>query len=119
MHENNGLRWWIIGLIFLATVINYIHRSALSIMWGNENVDGSISQSLGLTKADYGLILNIFMVSYALGQLVSGKLFDKVGTRIGYIISIGVWSLSTIFHSVVRGFYSLCKYPYFRQLIIA
>ena len=47
-----GLRWVIIGLIFLATVINYIDRSALAIMWGNENVDGSISQSLGLTKND-------------------------------------------------------------------
>lgn len=102
-----GLRWWIIGLIFLATIINYIDRSALSIMWGNENVDGSISKTLGLTKADYGLILNIFMVAYALGQLLSGKLFDKVGTRIGYVISIGVWSLSTLAHSLVRGFYSL------------
>ena len=63
-----GLRWFIIGLIFLATVINYIDRSALAIMWGNENVEGSISQSLGLTKSDYSLILNIFMVAYALGQ---------------------------------------------------
>ncbi len=102
-----GLRWWIIGLIFLATIINYIDRSALSIMWGNENVDGSISKTLGLTKADYGLILNIFMVSYALGQLFSGKLFDKIGTRIGYVVSIGVWSLSTLAHSLVGGFYSL------------
>ncbi|WP_308993330.1 MFS transporter [Mariniflexile litorale] len=102
-----GLRWLIIALIFLATVINYIDRSALSIMWGNENVDGSISKSLGLTKNDYGLILNIFMVAYALGQLFSGKIFDKVGTRIGYVLSIGIWSLSTILHSTIRGFYSI------------
>ncbi|MEQ8419910.1 MAG: MFS transporter [Arenibacter algicola] len=102
-----GLRWFIIGLIFLATVINYIDRSALSIMWGNENVEGSISHSLGLTKDHYSYILNIFMVAYALGQLFSGKLFDKVGTRIGYVISIGIWSLSTILHSTVRGFLSL------------
>tara|TARA_R110002096_G_scaffold27129_1_gene83299 strand:- start:2766 stop:4049 length:1284 start_codon:yes stop_codon:yes gene_type:complete len=102
-----GLRWFIIGLIFLATVINYIDRSALSIMWGNENVEGSISHSLGLTKDHYSYILNIFMVAYALGQLFSGKLFDKVGTRIGYVISIGIWSLSTLLHSTVRGFLSL------------
>lgn len=102
-----GLRWWIIGLIFLATVINYIDRSALSIMWGNENLEGSISNSLGLDKNDYGLILNIFMVAYALGQLFSGKIFDKVGTRIGYVLSIGIWSLSTLLHATVRGFYSL------------
>ena len=102
-----GLRWWIIGLIFLATVINYIDRSALAIMWGNENVEGSISQSLGLTKNDYSLILNIFMVAYALGQLFSGKLFDKVGTRMGYVICIGVWGLSSFLHSTVRGLFSL------------
>lgn len=102
-----GLRWFIIGLIFLATVINYIDRSALAIMWGNENVEGSISQSLGLTKNDYGLILNIFMVFYALGQLFSGKLFDKVGTRIGYVICIGIWGLSSFLHSTVRGLFSI------------
>jgi ACS family hexuronate transporter-like MFS transporter len=102
-----GLRWWIIGLIFLATVINYIDRSALAIMWGNENVVGSISQSLGLTKSDYSYILNIFMVAYALGQLFSGKLFDKVGTRIGYVISIGVWGISSFFHSMATGLFSL------------
>lgn len=102
-----GLRWLIIGLIFLATVINYIDRSALAIMWGNENLEGSISQSLGLTKEHYSYILNIFMVAYALGQLFSGKLFDKVGTRIGYVISIGVWGISSFMHSTVRGLFSI------------
>lgn len=102
-----GLRWWIIGLIFLATMINYIDRVALGVMWGSPDLEGSMSESLGLDKNDYGNILNIFMVAYALGQLFSGKLFDKVGTRIGYVISIGVWSLSTLLHSVARGFLSL------------
>lgn len=102
-----GFRWWIIGLIFLATVINYIDRSALSIMWGGEDIEGSIAQSLGLTKYHYGLISNVFMVAYALGQLFSGKLFDKVGTRIGYVIAIGVWGLSSFMHSMVRGVMSI------------
>lgn len=102
-----GLRWFIIGLIFLATVINYIDRSALGIMWGSEDLEGSISHSLGLTKNDYSYILNIFMVAYAFGQLFSGKLFDKVGTRIGYVISIGVWGISSFFHSMASGILSL------------
>lgn len=102
-----GFRWWIIGLIFIATVINYIDRSALSIMWGGENIDGSIAQSLGLTKLHYGLISNVFMVAYALGQLFSGKLFDKVGTRIGYVLSIGIWGLSSFLHSMARGVLSI------------
>ena len=102
-----GLRWFIIGLIFLATVINYIDRSALAIMWGKDGQVGTISNDLGLDKSDYGLILNIFMVFYALGQLFSGKMFDKVGTRIGYVISIGVWGLSSFLHSTVRGIVGL------------
>ncbi|PQV48866.1 ACS family hexuronate transporter-like MFS transporter [Jejuia pallidilutea] len=102
-----GLRWAIIGLIFLATVINYIDRSALGIMWGGIDKEGTIAHSLQLTKDDYALILNIFMVFYALGQLFSGKLFDKVGTRIGYVISIGVWGISSFLHSTVSGLFSL------------
>ncbi len=109
-----GLRWWIIGLIFLATVINYIDRSALGIMWGNSDVEGSIAQSLDLTKENYGWILNIFMVAYALGQLFSGKLFDKVGTRIGYVISIGVWGISSFLHSTARG---LASFGIFRSTL--
>lgn len=109
-----GLRWVIIALIFIATVINYIDRSALGIMWGGEDVSGSISQSLGLTKDHYSYILNIFMVAYALGQLFTGKIFDKVGTRIGYVLSIGMWGISSFLHSTVRGFLSI---SIFRSLL--
>nr|WP_320120650.1 MFS transporter [uncultured Marinifilum sp.] len=109
-----GLRWVIIALIFIATVINYIDRSALGIMWGGEDVDGSISQTLGLTKDHYSYILNIFMVAYALGQLFTGKIFDKVGTRIGYVLSIGIWGLSSFLHSTARGFLSI---SIFRSLL--
>jgi len=95
-----GLRWWIIGLISFATVINYIDRSTLAIMWP------SISEDLGMTKNDYALILNVFMVAYALGQSLSGRLFDKVGTRIGYVIAIGVWGISSFMHAFARGILS-------------
>jgi ACS family hexuronate transporter-like MFS transporter len=101
-----GLRWLIITLIFLATIINYIDRSTLGIMWGNPDVEGSIAFTLGLTKSNYGLILNIFMVAYALGQLFSGKLFDKIGTRLGYMFAIGIWGLSSFMHSMARGLLS-------------
>lgn len=102
-----GLRWWVIGLICLATIINYIDRSALSIMWP------AMEDDLGMTDADYGLILNIFMFSYAIGKLVSGKMFDKVGTRFGYVISIFVWSLSSLLHFAVRGIFSLGIFRFF------
>ena len=100
-----GLRWWIIGLICLATIINYIDRSTLALMWP------SISKDLGMTKNDYAFILNVFMVAYALGQMLSGKVFDKVGTRIGYVIAIGVWGISSFMHSFARG---IASFSFFR-----
>lgn len=100
-----GLRWWIISLIGLATVINYIDRSTLAIMWP------SISEDLGMTKNDYALILNVFMVAYALGQSISGRLFDKVGTRIGYTIAITIWGVSSFMHSMARG---ILSFSFFR-----
>lgn len=103
-----GLRWWIIGLIGLATVINYIDRSALAIMWPG------ISEDLGLTKSDYGLILNVFMVAYALGQSISGKLYDKIGTKMGYVVSIFFWSMASILHAFSKGVMSI---SFFRVLL--
>ncbi len=105
MTKIKGLRWWIIGLIALATVINYIDRSTLSLMWP------SISKDLGMDKSDYAIILNVFMVAYAVGQLVSGKLFDKVGTRMGYVIAIAVWGASSFMHSFARG---ILSFSFFR-----
>lgn len=103
-----GLRWWIIGLIGLATIINYIDRSALAIMWPG------ISEELGMTKSDYGIILNVFMVAYALGQSISGKMYDKIGTKMGYLVSIFVWSMASILHAFSRGVMSI---SFFRILL--
>ncbi|MBU1097579.1 MAG: MFS transporter [Bacteroidetes bacterium] len=105
MKKITGLRWWIIGLIGLATVINYIDRSTLGIMWPD------ISADLGMDKEDYAIILNVFMVAYAIGQLVSGKLFDKVGTRLGYVIAITLWGVSSFMHAFARG---ILSFSFFR-----
>lgn len=99
-----GLRWWIITLICLATIINYIDRSALSIMWP------SISEDLGMDKNDYALILNVFMVAYALGQSISGKMFDKIGTRLGFVVSITVWGAATMLHALAKGLFSFAAF---------
>ncbi len=93
-----GLRWIVILLIGLVTVVNYIDRNALSIMWPQ------ISQDLGLNKDDYKLILTFFMVAYAVSQSVSGKIYDLIGTRLGFVFSICIWSLSSGLHSIVNSF---------------
>lgn len=96
-----GLRWWIITLIFIATVINYIDRTAFALLWPEMGKD------LGMDNSDYALMLNIFMISYAASKFLSGRLYDKIGTRIGFVVSIVVWSVSAAFHALARGVISL------------
>lgn len=105
-----GLRWWIIGLVGLATIINYIDRSALAIMWPD------ISKDLDMDKNEYALILNIFLIAYAVGQSISGKMFDKIGTRAGFVVSITVWGLATSVHALARGVMSFSIFRVFLGL---
>lgn len=91
-----GLRWLMVGLIFLATVINYIDRQTVSVL------KTSISQDLGLNNADYAAIQNSFLVFYGLSQLLSGRLYDVIGTRRGFIFSVVLWSLAALAHATAR-----------------
>jgi ACS family hexuronate transporter-like MFS transporter len=97
----NGLRWWIIALIFIATVINYIDRTAFALLWPQ------MGEDLGMDKSDYAVMLNVFMACYALGKFASGKLYDIIGTRLGFTVSIIIWSLASAFHAFARGLFSL------------
>ncbi|MDA9576088.1 MFS transporter [Flavobacteriaceae bacterium] len=97
----NGLRWWIIGLIFIATVINYIDRTAFALLWPEMGKD------LGMDNTDYAFMLNVFMITYAASKFLSGRLYDKIGTRIGFVLSILVWSLAAAGHAISKGIGSL------------
>jgi len=92
----NGLRWLMIGLIFLATVINYIDRQTVSVL------KTSISQDLGLSNADYAAVQNSFLLFYGISQMVSGRLYDVIGTRLGFVFSIVVWSFASLAHATAR-----------------
>ena len=91
-----NLRWVIISLIAIATVVNYIDRNALAVMWP------SISAELGLDKNDYALVISFFMVGYAIGQSLFGKIFDLIGIRLGFVLAIVVWSISIMLHAAAR-----------------
>lgn len=107
-----GLRWWIIALIGLATVINYIDRSAINILWPYIYKDFGIADVDN--KSALALITTFFMIAYALGQTFTGKLMDAVGTRIGMTISIVGWSISIALHSVAK---SLMSFNIFRFML--
>ena len=95
-----GLRWWIIGLIGLATIINYIDRSAINIMWPY------IYREFGIadvnSKNSWAFITSFFMIAYAPGQTVTGKMMDAIGTRLGMVVSIIGWSISIALHALAR-----------------
>ncbi|MBI5422818.1 MAG: MFS transporter [Opitutae bacterium] len=101
MAQRSHLRWAIIGLIAVATVINYVDRTSLAVMWP------SISADTNLSKSDYANIVSAFMVCYALGQAVSGRIFDRVGTRFGFVLSVTVWSLACAGHALARSLATL------------
>ena len=88
------LRWAVVGLVALATVINYIDRGALGILWPE------IKAEFGFSNQDYANIFTVFVVCYALGQTIFGKIFDWLGTRLGFVLSIGAWSIATALHAV-------------------
>lgn len=97
----NRLRWCIVSLVSLATIINYIDRNALGIMWPE------VSRDLNLTTTDYAIILNVFTFAYAFGQSLFGKIFDWIGTRFGFVLSIVVWSVSIMLHAVANSLATL------------
>jgi len=107
-----GLRWWIISLIGIATIINYIDRSAINIMWPY------IYKDFGILDADnkqaLAYITTFFMIAYALGQTFTGKLMDAIGTRLGFVISIAGWSVSIALHAIAK---TLASFSVFRFLL--
>lgn len=110
----NGLRWWVIGLIALATVINYIDRQSLGVLWPDIAQDLYPDKTNDQRKEIFGWISTIFIFSYAFGQLIFGKIFDWIGTRLGFALSIGVWSIATALHALARG---VLSFGIFRSLL--
>ena len=109
MAKSKGkLRYWIVGLVALATIINYIDRGALAVLWPE------ISEELGLTKVDYAVIINVFTFAYAFGQTIFGKIFDWIGVRLGFVLAIAAWSIATMLHAVAGG---LTSFAVFRGLL--
>ncbi|MEM0933509.1 MAG: MFS transporter, partial [Bacteroidota bacterium] len=109
-----GLRWWVITLIALATVINYIDRQALPVLWPDMAEELYPDKTSDDRKGIYALISTFFIFSYAFGQAIFGKIFDKIGTRLGFTLSIGFWSLATALHAFAKGVVSL---SIFRSLL--
>jgi ACS family hexuronate transporter-like MFS transporter len=91
-------RWVICALLFFGTTLNYVDRSVLSL------IGVRFQQDLKINDEQFGTIGAAFAYAYAIGQLFAGRWLDKVGTRVGYTISLLLWSLISMGHSLVSTF---------------
>ncbi len=91
-----NFRWTVCALLFFATTINYIDRQVLGIL------APTLEKEIGWSEIEYGYIVTAFQAAYAIGLLVVGRLMDLVGTKLGYTISMIVWSIAAMFHAAAR-----------------
>ncbi len=89
-------RWTICALIFFATTINYLDRQVISLVKIN------LDEEFGWSKNDYANITIAFQLAYAIGMLGVGRLIDRLGSKIGYALSLFLWSLAAIGHALVK-----------------
>ena len=87
-------RWWMCGLLFIATTVNYMDRQVLSLTWKD-----FIAPEFHWTDSDYGTITAIFSIVYAICMLFAGKFVDWMGTKKGYLWAIGIWSAGACLHA--------------------
>lgn len=87
-----NLRWWIAGLLALATALNYLDRQSLPV------VVGELQKEIPISEVEYSQMQSLFLLSYAIMYAVGGRVMDWLGTRAGYAVMIVFWSAATLLH---------------------
>ena len=95
-----GLRWWIGGLLFASTIINYVDRQTLSVL------APFLKNEYHWTNTDFATVLIAFRIAYTIGQSVCGRLLDWLGTRRGLTITVAFYSLVAMFTALANGIWS-------------
>src|ERR1700756_2846488 len=101
-----SLRWWIGGLLFASTVINYVDRQTLSVL------APYLQLEYHWTNTDYAKLAIAFRLAYSVGQTVFGKMMDRFGTRRGLTVTVICYSIISMSTSLARGFYSLMTFRF-------
>ena len=99
-------RWWIGGLLFLSTVINYLDRQTLSVL------APSLKTEFHWTNSDFALVVISFRVAYAVMQTVSGRWLDRLGTRNGLTLAVSFYSVAAVLTSFANGLVGFCGFRF-------
>ncbi len=94
--KTGNFRWFIVVLLFFATTINYIDRQVIGLL------KPVLEKEFNWSETDYSKIIMAFSITYAVGLLFFGRIIDKIGTKLGYTISIVSWSIAAMLHSLVK-----------------
>lgn len=95
-NTRSRIRWVICALLFAATTINYIDRAVLSIL------KPTLDRELGWSQVDYGWMVTAFQLTYAIGYVSAGRLIDRIGVRLGFLLSVTLWSVAAMAHAAAR-----------------
>ncbi len=98
------LRWWIIGLVTLGTILNYLARSTLSV------AAPTLKEEFSMSTADYSWVVLAFQLAYTVMQTVAGTVLDALGTRLGFAIFAVGWALANMAHALATGTWSLAAF---------
>jgi ACS family hexuronate transporter-like MFS transporter len=90
-------RWVVVTLLFFATTINYLDRQVIGLLKDN------LANDFNWSEKDYSRIVMAFSSAYAIALVLFGRLIDKIGTRLGYAISVIIWSVAAMFHALATG----------------
>jgi len=101
-----SLRWVLVGLLFLASVLNYVDRQTLAIL------APTIQKDLGMTDPQYALVNNVFLVAYTISYLVSGRLTDRLGPRKALALYLSFWSVANMLTGLARSVASLSSFRF-------
>src|SRR2546428_5670036 len=100
------LRWWIGGLLFAMTVINYIDRQTINVL------APILKKEHQWTNSDFAWLLISFRVAYTIMQSVNGRLLDRFGTRLGLTVSVALYSAIQMLSTTVRGLANFCTFRF-------
>ena len=100
------LRWWILGLLFLSTVLNYVDRQTLSIL------APVIQKDLHFSDTSYSTIVEVFLLAYTLAYLVAGRVTDRLGTRWSMALFLCWWSVANLLTGLARSAHQLGSFRF-------
>lgn len=92
----NNYRWIVVVLVFLATTINYLDRQLIGLL------KPILEKEFSWTETDFARIVMAFTAAYAVGLLISGRIIDRIGSKLGYAMTISMWSIAGMLHALAR-----------------